>query len=432
MPSPASELDAADRRSPAAAACELVDADALVALASRLIEQPSLSGDESSAQRLVAEMLHDAGMTVETWEADVNALSAHPAYSAEFDRDEVLGVVGRLGDPTGRSLLLTTHVDVVPVGDPTAWSTPAFSPSVRTGRLFGRGACDAKGGLAAAIHAVDVIRRAGIRLAGEVIIASVVGEEDGGCGTLATLLHGLTADGCIVLEPTDLNVMCAAAGALSFRIHVTGRTAHGAIRHEGVSAIEKLAPVLLALQQLETERNEAWRDDPAFGWLPTPFAICAGRVRGGDWPSNEAAWLELEGRYGVSPSEDLPAAKAALETAIAAAAATDPWLRDHPPRVEWWGAQFLPGRSLPDSFPVNTLTDAVRRTTGSAKAPRGMPYGCDMGLITQVGSIATAVYGPGDVRVTHGPDEHVPIDQLVQCARTLVKVIVDSCGGPTS
>jgi acetylornithine deacetylase len=161
--------------------------------------------------------------------------------------------------------------------------------------------------------------------------------------------------------------------------------------------------------------------------MKLPFAICAGRVRGGDWPSSEADWLELEGRYGVAPDEDLDVARRELEDAVADAALRDEWLTEHPPTVEWWGGQFLPGRTDRDDPIVGTVGDALEDASGRALVVRGMPYGCDLGLMDRVGHIPTVVFGPGDVRAAHRPDEHVPVGELVDCARAIALSIVRFC-----
>lgn len=395
-----------------------VDLDRLVALTSALVEVASVSAEESPGQRRMAELLTDAGATVEVVEHDVAALAAHPLYSAEFDRDELLGVVGRVGVGEGPTLLVDGHVDVVPPGIPGDWTTPAFRPTVRDGRLYGRGACDMKGGLAASVHALEAIRAAGVELAGEVAVASVGAEEDGGAGTLGLLTHGVTADACVIPEPTGLAVVPAVAGALSWRITLRGLSAHGALREEGVSAIEKLPRVLTAVQELERRRNDRHAEE-LFAWLDTPFAICGGRIAGGDWPSSEADWLTWEGRYGVAPGEDLAAARGEFESAVAAVAAEDPWLAEHPPTVTWWGGQFLPARTDPTALAVTATTSAFSAVTGDAPLVRGMPYGCDMGLTVGVADIPTVVFGPGDIRAAHRPDEHVPLADLLVACRTL-------------
>jgi acetylornithine deacetylase len=411
---------------------DAIDESALVALASALVAIPSTSANESAAQAFVAGELRRIGAGVEQWDIDMTTLQAHPDYSAEFERLDAVGVMGRVGegDPAAGVLVIDGHVDVVPPGDPSGWRvTQPFSPCLRAGALYGRGACDTKGGLAAALHAIDAIGRAGVPIAGEVRLTSVVGEEDGGSGTLAAVLAGVFngASGCVVLEPTELAVVPAVAGALSFRVRVPGLSAHGALREEGVSAIEKLPLVHAALRELERRRNER-EADPLFDWLKLPFAICAGRVAGGDWPSSEADWLVLDGRYGVAPGESLDAARDELEAAVAGAAALDPWLAAHPPTVEWWGGQYLPARTAVDAPIVRTLADAVDAARGEPAALRGMPYGCDMGLITRLASVPTVVFGPGDIRDAHRPDEHVEVADLVACARALALTIVRTCG----
>ncbi|MBW3620010.1 MAG: ArgE/DapE family deacylase [Actinobacteria bacterium] len=422
LPDTAGPLTDLERRVLAA-----VDEAAVVARAVELLAVPSLSGLETPAQELAAEQLARAGMTVDTWDIDVAALSTHRYFSAEVERPDALGVLGWYGAGDGPSLLLNGHTDVVPTGDANDWTSAPFEPTVRDGRLFGRGACDMKGGLAAAIHAVEAIRDAGVELAGRVGISPVVGEEDGGTGSLAVIERGERIDGCIIMEPTRLDVVPANAGALSWRITVRGWSAHGCLREEGVSALEKFAPVHRAVLDLERERNS--RDvDPLFAWLDTPFAICGGRIAGGDWPSSEMDWLTWEGRYGVAPGEDLARARGELEAAVAAVCAGDPWLRDHPATVEWWGGQFIPGATHPGDPVVTTVLGSATDVLGRRPELRGMPYGCDLGLFRNAASIPTVVYGPGDVRDAHRPDEFVPVDELVATARTLALAALRFCG----
>jgi acetylornithine deacetylase len=409
------------------AVLDAIDVDALVGLVGDLVAIPTLPGEETPGQRFVAERLDRAGMDVDVWDIDVAELSHHPWYSAEVERDEALGVVGRLGTGEGPTLLLDGHIDVVPTGDPADWASPPFEGHVRDGRVYGRGTCDMKGGLAAAIHAVEAIRTAGVELAGTVAVAPVVGEEDGGSGTLALLEHGVRADACVITEPTGLAVVPAVAGALGWRIHVPGLSAHGCLREEGVSAIEAFWPVHRAVLALEERRN-ADAAAGLFGWLERPFAICGGRIAGGDWASSEADWLTWEGRYGVAPGEDLDAARREFEAAVAAAAEGHPWLAEHPPTVEWWGGQFIPGATDLDDPLVGAVQAAAGQVTGREPLVRGMPYGCDLGITVGVGGIPTVVFGPGDVRDAHRPDESVPIDDLVVTARTVALTTLRHCG----
>ena len=401
------------------AALAALDEDFMLRALREMVAVPSLPAREQPAQDLMARLLAEAGARVEQFDLDVDALRAHPSYSTEHPRAAPTGVRGQVGDGDGgRCLVLNGHTDVVPVGNVDDWKHDPFDPVLVGRRLYGRGACDMKGGLAAGLAAVKAIIDADIALSGRVVLDAVVGEEDGGCGTLGSLLHGMAADAAVVMEPTRLAVSPAVAGALTFSIMVRGKAAHGCLREEGVSAVEKLPFVHAALLDLEHRRNSR-RAEPLFDWLERPFAICVGRLEAGDWASSEADWLRMEGRYGVAPDESLDDARAELEAAVSVAAGKDPWLADHPPKVAWVGAQFLPGRTDSAAAVVGSLIDAVRDTAGHPPKVHGQPYGCDMGLLTRVGGIPTVVFGPGDIRQAHAVDEWVDIDEVASCARAL-------------
>src|SRR6185503_6271319 len=127
-----------------------------------------------------------------------------------------------------------------------------------------------------------------------------------------------------------------------------------------------------------------------------------------------------EGRYGIAPGEDARAAQEAFESAVAAAAQSEGFLRDHPPAVEWWGGQFLPAQTADDAAIVGVASAAIADVTGQPARVEGMTYGADMRLLVNEGGIPTVLYGAGDVRRAHRPDECVPIDELLIVARTLV------------
>lgn len=411
-----------------------LDVGRVVELTRALVAVPTLPGAEHAGQELAAELLAAAGMAVECFTTSEAELVDHPFYSAEVERGELPGVIGRMGGGVGNGepqpgLLIDGHIDVVPLGDPARWSMDPWDARVVDGRLYGRGACDMKGGIAAAIAAVEAINAAGVALHRPLALATVVGEEDGGCGTLALLEQGVRADAVLIPEPTELSVVPTVAGALSWRIHVPGQAAHGCLREEGVSAIEVFRVVQDAVLAFEAARNAAV-DDPLFAWLERPYAICGGRLFAGDWASSEADHLVWEGRYGVAPGEDEAHARAAFEAAVAAAAATDPFLAAHPPRVEWWGGQFHAAATDPGSPLVVAAREVVAAELGAAGdvTVRGMPYGCDAGLTAGYAGMPTVVLGPGDIRDAHTADESVAVEQLLAAARIDVRLILAACG----
>jgi acetylornithine deacetylase len=231
--------------------------------------------------------------------------------------------------------------------------------------------------------------------------------------------------------------VAAQAGSLMFRLVVPGASAHGCVREEGVSAIEKFLPLFAALRALEAERcGVATGDspiagdpaDPLFAGYRLPWPIEIGTLRAGDWASSVPEALVAEGRYGIAVGEDPADAAEAFESSIARAAAADEWLAAHSPVVEWWGGRFDPTLTDVADPIVGTLVGAVRSVTGSRAPVEGVTYGADMRLLVNAGGIPTVLFGPGDVRVAHMPDEFVPLDELHAAARTLVVAGLRFCG----
>ncbi len=406
---------------------DAIDMNHLVDFLRELIEIPSLGGQEREAQDAVAAAMRQFGLEVDAWDLDLAQLRAHPMFAMEVERTEGRGVVGTLrGDGGGRSLILNGHVDVVPPGDATNWRFPPWEGTVHEGRVYGRGAVDMKGGLACALFAAKAIRDTGVHLRGPLIVESVIGEEDGGIGTLAACLRGYHADGAVVAEPTELKIAPAQAGALTFRITVPGLSAHACVREEGVSAVEKFRPVHAALLDLERERN-ARVHDPLFRRYKLPFALSIGRVEAGNWSSSVPESLVVEGRYGVAVDEDPASARKEFETSVGRAAAADPWLREHPPKVEWWGGQFHPAAVPADAALPRTVASALTDAGGSAVL-EGMTYGSDMRLLVHVGNTPAILFGPGDVREAHRPDEAVRLSDLQTTVRTLTLTALRFCG----
>lgn len=412
-----------------------VNKDRLLADLDALLTIPSLGGTraEVDAQRHLADCWTTEGLEVTSWEIDVARTAAAPDFPGmEVDRDQALGVIARLpGTGGGRTLLIDGHTDVVPPGDLTAWSGDPFIPRTldMEGRrsVVARGACDMKAGLIAAWEALRMVREAGLHLRGDVIVCPVSGEEDGGLGTFAAIeqLGTTQIDGCIVPEPTDLDLIPANGGALTFRLRVPGAAIHASRRSEGVSAIEKFVPILNALMQLETSRNA--NVDPLMQRWPIAYPMSIGTVQAGDWASTVPDLLIAEGRLGVALGESAQTARQELESAVAAACADDPWLREHPVTVEWWGGQFHSGRTDPSAEVIRAVRDAHHRATGLEPDTYGGPYGSDLRLLVGKGGIPTVQYGPGDSRVAHAPDEYVAIDDVVTCSAVLADVIVEFC-----
>lgn len=392
-----------------------------------LVRVPSVSGsdDEVAIQHVLADRLTASGLDVDTWSISLDETLAEPDFpGVEVDRREGWGVVARLpGRGDGPSLMLNAHVDVVPPGDLGAWQEEdPFSGRVTADAVHGRGACDMKAGLVAALWAVRTLSELRIPLAGDLLLATVIGEEDGGLGTYALLRRGWRADACVIPEPTSLDIAPASAGALTFEITVHGAATHASRRLEGTSAIEKFIPIFHALRRLEGQRN-ATKHHLAERWaLPLPIEV--GRISAGDWASSVPDRLHADGRLGVAIGEEVAAAREALETAVSQACTDDPWLRRHPATIRWWGGQFASGITDVDSPIVGTVRRAHAAVSRRPQAMWATPYGSDLRLLRGLGGIPTIHYGPGDAALAHGPRELVGIDELLTATAALTLTAV--------
>jgi acetylornithine deacetylase len=411
--------------------------------AQHLVQIPSLPGKEQAAQEFVAGKLRSLGLGVQVLQSSLAELEGHPAFSDDgIPFDERLNVVGTWpgsgatnlsseppsGESAGRSLILNGHMDVVPIGDPALWRYPPWSGVIENGKLHGRGACDMKAGIAAAVFAVEALRNLRFQPRGKVILESVIGEESGGVGTLTTLTRGIRADAAILMEPTRLRSCPVHSGALSFRLRIHGRAIHASMKRFGVSAVEKFQAAFTAIQNLDSGRHLGY-DNRIFEFADNVAPISIGTVAAGDWLSTVPETLIAEGRFGVFPGEDIASAKAALAECLAQVTSTDPWLQQHPPVLEWIEGQFEPGRTSLDEPIVAALASAHSRVNGTPPIVQGVPYGSDLRLFTEHGKFPAILYGPGDVAYAHTVEEHVELEEVFLCAKVLALLIVDWCGG---
>jgi len=409
------------------ASSNAIDTERIEADLRALVRIPSITGSEEAIQSETERLFAEIGLATERIETDPVAFAADPDWpGAEMPRSSLPVVVGRLGRPGGRRILLVGHVDVVPPGDLSTWTTDPWAADVRDGRLFGRGASDMKGGVVAILAALRAVAASGVadRFDGEVLAVSVPSEEDGGQGMLAAIRAGIVGDAAVITEPTGLDVVIAHAGALTFRLTVPGRAAHASVRREGVSALDNLYTLLRALEADETARNAA-ETDPLMTVLGLPYPTIVGKVEGGEWASTVLDRVVVEGRYGVKLGQTWRDAEADLRACISAACAGDPFLREHPVGLELTGGKFSSAR-VPADHPLPvSLAAAVEATLGQRPALLGEPYGADMRLLVNEGRTPTVIFGPGDVKVAHSADEFVSLAEVADCAGVLAAWVVE-------
>jgi acetylornithine deacetylase len=393
----------------------MIDADALARDAAALVRVPSPTGQERPALELLAELAEALGLAADLHEHDLAALRAHPDHPGEeAPRDDLWGLtITAEGGP--RRVCLNGHVDVVGPGT-APWRHGPWAGLVEGGRLHGRGAVDMKGAVVAALHAVAAVR--GAPGAPTVVLQCVASEEDGGLGTFAALERDAAFDAALIPEPTGFRVVCAQAGALTFRCVIGGRAAHAAHRLEGCSAIDRYVRAHAALQALERRVN-ADVEHSLMRDLELPYPLLVGRVSGGEWSSQVPDRVEFEGRLGVPVGADPAAARAALEDALAAALDDG----EGAPQVEWTGGAFLPAET-PASHPwVRAVAGALADERGRAAGVAGVPWGADMRLFTARG-IPCVMAGTNGIERAHAVDEWVAVDELVTVARVIERSVM--------
>jgi acetylornithine deacetylase len=405
--------------------------DAMITWLQRLIQFPSITGDEGPAQTFVAESLREIGASVEVWELDQQALQAHPAYGrtplSYAGRPNVIGHFPGTGG--GRSLILNGHVDVVPIEDPAFWKVDPWSGTIIEGRMYGRGASDMKASLAAMLWATRALQ-ATTRLRGDVLIESVVDEETTGNGTLATVLCGYTADGAIVGEPTSMDLVPGHQGLFWFRLTVPGISAHAAYRAQGVNAIEKAYLFYWGLRDLETQRNQgkyAERFGSLFTHVPIAAPISVGRFSAGNYPGTVPDSAVLEGRVGVWLGETVAEAKVALEAAVAQITEQDSFLRAHPPKLEYFGSNCESAQLALD-HPFAQVVGEVLRPLRPHFRVWGQTPGNDLRHFILYGNTPCVMVGPGDDPLSHTANESVDIGLLVTAVKFYAHLALEWCG----
>jgi acetylornithine deacetylase/succinyl-diaminopimelate desuccinylase-like protein len=306
------------------------------------------------------------------------------------------------------TLLLEAHMDTValaPMGE------RALRPEIRDGRLYGRGACDTKGSLAAMLAALAALQRERAALSTNVVLLAAVDEEHAFRGILAYIASGLPVDAAVVGEPTDLRAVIAHKGCVRGRIMVRGRAAHSAEPARGVSAIDGMAEVLLALRDLPPRLRE--RRHPLLG-TPT---WSVGLIEGGAGVNIVPEQCTITYDRRTLPGEEPEAALAEVDRILAVVQAARPDLT-----VER-AAPDLVSEALdtPADAAVVLAVRAACRRAGLQDAPIGVPYGTDASKLWRRRGVPSVVCGPGAIAQAHGADEFVPLDQL----RLAVQVYTD-------
>lgn len=378
-------------------------------------------------QRFLAQRLSALG-------AEVRTVPLYPG-----DPQLIARLRGRDG---GRSLLLNGHVDVAATARGEPWTRPPFTPVRRDGRIYGRGAADMKGGIAAALTALAAVLQTLGRPRGDVLIHTVTGEEMGEAGTVGLLEHTPPVGLAVVMEPTAGEVCLGQGGVVTGWVTIQSpQTFHDALRRRmihagggvrGASAIEKMMLVLQALQGLE-RHWAVMKSHP--GFPDGTNTINPAVIEGGRHPAFIADRCALWVTVHFYPGETAEEVTREIERTVLAAATADPWLRDNPPVFRWGGSSMIEDRG--EVFPAFEtdpthpgavlLVRAHEDVYGAAPPCRMLTSVCDAGWIA-ARKIPAAIYGPGRWEQAHAVDEYVEVEDLAACARVYARLIAAWCG----
>ncbi len=324
-------------------------------------------------------------------------------------RVSVVGVLPGTGG--GRSLMLNAHVDTVGV---EGMAEP-FSGAVRDGRLYGRGAYDMKGSLAACLTAAHALAQAPQRLRGDVLVAAVADEEYASLGT-ADLIGRYAVDGAVVTEPTHLDLCLAHKGFTWVKVEVFGRAAHGSRFDLGVDANVRMGRFLGALDGLERELR-ARKPHPLVG----PPSLHAALLAGGTGLSTYAAHSQVQIERRTIPGEREAQVVAELEALAERLRADDPSLEIKV--TPFFSRQ--PFEVAPEAALVQTCRRAVRAVRGQPPALTGQTPWMDSALLAAAG-IETVVLGPTGAGA-HAAEEWVEVQSVCDLAQALVRAAEDYC-----
>ena len=410
------------------------------------------SGQEFATQTWLKEYLANAGFeNVDSWAVD-----------PEKKRPNVVAVLKGAGG--GNSLVFNGHVDVVPVHDFQGhrWTVDPWSATVKDGSVYGRGASDMLGGIAAMVWAAKAILDHGRKLKGDLFVESVVGEESGEnhLGTKACIDRGYTAPFAIIGEPTKGEIQPVTCGTFMFDITVTGKDIHTSMKNltmypqrygiphgsdVGVDAIAKGIKYMNAFRELEANWGFRWRH-PVLGGggQPVPwaregvgaFSITPALIDGGTYFGSIAGYCKMTCQVYYPSWITAKQAWQEIKEAIAAVSVTDDWLKNNPPTLrvdrflEGDEEYFLwePNEVSMDHEGCKTLASAWKQATGRDAVFSGFNAVCDATVFGKAGVPAT-IFGPGDLSTgVHGPDERIAIKDLIDCCKAYAAMAIDWCG----
>ena len=385
-----------------------VDPDEVIRWTQDLVRIPSVyrpeQGEtEEEAARWVQERLREMGLATH-WE------------EAAPRRPNVIAILE--GEPGGKTLMFEGHTDVVTEGDRSQWTHDPFGGDLVDGRIYGRGSCDMKAGLVAALGAVKAILRSGVRLRGNILLGALADEEGMMLGVKHFVRQGWAqkVNAAVICEPEDNRLCIAQKGVMWLRLQAKGKMSHGAMPLQGINPIYPMGPILVALREMEAAEiakhgSHVFLGQPSI--TPTIFrSPVAGEPQNNVMPAESTLTLDIRLIPGQSPDDMEGRIRALLEERKRAGE-----------RVEF-SLEVLESRpptATPREEPlVQAMHAAYLDLTGKEPTYGGVPGTTDGTILFNWAGVPVVTCGPGDTHIPHQVDEWVGVDQLLEATNLYV------------
>jgi len=388
----------------------LQDCQALSAFLEDLVRMPSPSTQEGQVALRLSEEMRKVGF-------------------AEVRSDRIGNVIGRIGAGHGPKLVFNGHMDTVEVGNPIAWTHEPYGAEIVDGVLYGRGACDMKGALAAMIYGAKLLNDAGIRLAGDLYVVGVVQEEP--CEGLAMRVlveeEGLRPDFVILGEPTNLHISRGQKGRMEMKVTVYGRTCHASMPERGENAIYAAARLIFGLELLSGQLVS----DPFLG----PGSLAVTQIESAA-PSRNAVpdtcSFYIDRRLTLGETETK--ALAEVQGVIAREGVRADVEVTHYKATSYTGypcqtRSYYPAWAVPEDSPlVKAVSRAVQETLGYKPRIGKWAFSTDGVYTRGIAGIPTIGFGPGDDQKAHTADEHIRLADVIKAAEAYAQIAVEVLG----
>jgi putative selenium metabolism hydrolase len=390
------------------------DRNDLVTFLQDLVRTPSPSTQEKAVAERLAEEMRQVGFP-------------------QVKRDRIGNVIGRLGDDTGPRLIYNGHMDTVGVGDPASWSRDPYGAQLEGGVLYGRGACDMKGSLAAMVYGAKALLDAGVQLAGELCMAGVVQEEP--CEGLAMRVlveeEGLRPDLVVLGEPTNLQISRGQRGRIEMQAAVRGRSCHASAPEHGRNAIYDAARLLFGIELLAPQLA----DDAFLGRGSIAVTqIDSSAASRNAIPDTCTFYIDRRLTLGETEAKALAEIQGIIaREGVEASVKVTEYRATSYTGYECRAKEFYPPWALDQDHPlVKATSKAIRETLGYRPKVGQWAFSTDGVYTMGRANIPTVGFGPGEERFAHTVDDQIRLDDVVAAARVYARLAVEVLGARKS